>query len=211
MTQTEARRFLEQAMAHSQADDTVLTLSGSRESSTRFANNAITQNVSKTDTTITVEAAFGNRVGIARTNQLTPEAVSATVARAEEIARSAAPNSEYMPPIEPCALPAVLAWADETAQADPGLRARGIRAAISVAEREGAGAAGSFATESGLTALLNNRGMFAYHRETDARFICTAITDTSSGWAESASVRVADVDPAEVAEAAVLKAIRSRG
>ncbi len=210
MTENEARNILEQAMKNARADHTTLVLSGSKEASTRFANNAITQNVSKADTTLTVEAAFDNKVGVARINQMNSEAVADAVRRAEEIARNAAPNTEYMPPIEPCSLSEIAAWDEPTANADPETRASGIVAAIAVAEQAGTVAAGSFATESGFTAMLNNRGMFAYHRRTDARFVCTAITDTSSGWAERSSIAVADVSPAAVAERAVGKAVAAR-
>ncbi|NLH98170.1 MAG: TldD/PmbA family protein [Chthonomonadales bacterium] len=210
MTSEQARDMLELALSHSKADAATVVLSGSREASTRFANNAITQNVAKADTTLTVEAAFDNRVGIARVNQLTPDQIAEAVKRAEEIARSAAPNTEYMPPIEPCSVPVVQAWDDTTAEAAPDVRARAIQSAIQIAEQEGVNSAGRFATESGFSALLNSRGMFAYHRRTDARFVCTAMTSNSSGWAERASVRLADIDATEIARRAVAKAQKSR-
>ncbi len=210
MTETEARDILEQAMSRAQADSTTLVLSGTKEASTRFANNAITQNVSKADTTLTIEAAFDNRVGAARVNQLNQDAIADAMRRAEEIARNAAPNTEYMPPIEPYAVPVIAAWDEAAATADPGVRAAGIVEAIGVAERAGTSAAGSFATKSGFTALLNSRGMFAYHRRTDARFVCTAITDSSSGWAERSAVAMADIAPTAIAERAVGKALAAR-
>jgi predicted Zn-dependent protease len=210
MTETEARVLLEQAMMRANADATTLVLSGSSEASTRFANNAITQNVAKTNTTLTVTSAYDNRVGVSRINQLNPDAIGDAIRRAEEIARNAAPNTEYMPPIEPCVVPQVPAWDEATAAADPQLRADAIVTAIRAAERAGTNAAGSFATEAGFTAFLNSRGMFAYHRMTEARLVCTAMTDNSSGWAEGISHAVADVDPNAVADRAVGKAVTAR-
>ena len=165
MTETEARTMLEQAMTHARADHTQLVLSGSKEASTRFANNAITQNVSKADTTLSVESAYDNKVGAARINQLNADAIADAVRRAEESARNAAPNTEYMPPIEPCSVPEIAAWDELTAVAAPETRATGIVEAIKVAEQAGTSAAGSFATEAGFTAMLNSRGMFAESAE----------------------------------------------
>ena len=210
MTQEQARDMLELAIRRSQADHTTVVLSGSSEASTRFANNAITQNVAKTNAALTVQAAFDNRVGTTRTNQLTPDQISEAVRRAEEIARSAAPDTEFMPPIAPCTIEPVSAWDDAVADASPDVRARAIRTVISIAEAEGVNSAGSFATESGFSALLNNRGMFAYHRQTDARLVCTAMTENSSGWAERSSVRLADIEAEALARRAVSKAITAR-
>lgn len=209
MTENDARKLLESGLTHADADSLLLTLNGAREASTRFANNAITQNVARTDTVLTVKAAYGHQVGVAKVNTLTADAIRDAVERAEDIARHAAPDTEHMPLVEPCRVPEVAAWDESVAEASPGLRAEAIRQAIERVEAQGLTAAGSFATEAGFTALLNSRGHFAYHRETDARFVCTAIGPDSSGWASTSSFKLDAVDAGSVADRAAERAVAS--
>ena len=96
MTEDEARALLEQALKTSQAENAEVTLVASTEGSTRFANNSITQNIAKSNATVTVRSAFGQRVGKARVNQLDREHVAAAVRKSEEIARVTEPDTEYM-------------------------------------------------------------------------------------------------------------------
>ncbi len=210
MTELETRDLLAQALADSRADATTAALAGVQEASTRFANNAITQNVAKTNVTLTVRAAFGNRVGVSQTNSLSPESVADAVRRSEGIARHAAPDTEYMPPVRPCSCGRVEAWDQAVADASPETRARAIKEAIAVVEQSGLTAAGSYATESGFSAILNSCGHFAYHRETDARFVCTAMSPDSSGWASDGAFRLQDVAHLDAARRAAQKAVAGR-
>lgn len=210
MDQLEARRILEMALDGCASDDVVLTISGSAVASTRFANNAITQNVSKADCRITIQAAFGQQVGAAQTNDLSPESIREAVARAEEIATHAATDNEHMPPIEPTAVPDVQSWDAAVADASPETRAAGIRDAVELARQHGLNSAGSFTTGSDFTAILNTRGHFAYHQRSNARFACTVMTADSSGWAANASHVLGRVNPHNVAEKAVTRALAAR-
>lgn len=206
MTESEARALLERTLRYATADATELTLSVEKEASTRFANNAITQNIARTNARLLVKSAFDNRVGMVRINRFDDDSLSNAVRRAEEIARLSAPDTEYMPPVEPTPCPPVAAWDEATEQATPEFRAKAIRAGIAAIEKQGQNSAGSFATDSEITAFLNSRGHFAYHRATTARYICTAMTEDSSGWAQSVSVSADRVDSVSAAERASRKA-----
>ncbi|MCC6731259.1 MAG: TldD/PmbA family protein [Chthonomonadales bacterium] len=210
MTEAEARAILERALAHATADSTEAMLSGYAEASTRFANNAITQNVAKTNARLTVRSAFENRVGTVTVNSFDDDRLRDAVRRAEEIARQAAPDTEHMPPVEPTAYAQVVAWDEAAAAATAEDRAAVVRAGIEAAEGAGLTAAGSYATDSGLEAVANSRGLFACHRSTSARYTVTAIGPDSTGWAESAGWRLADVDAASATRRAIDKAAAAR-
>lgn len=206
----EARETLKKALEFVSADHAEASVWASAEGSTRFANSAITQNVAKETLGLSVRAAFGNRVGSASTTDLSEEGLRAVVQRAEELARMAQPDTEYLPPPEPAEYQETGCYCEATAQAGPEERAEGVCSAIELCRKSGVRSAGSFATWSSFFAVANTRGLFAQNRETGARFLVTAMTDDSSGWAESWSRDVAQVSPADAAQRALEKALAAR-
>jgi len=210
MTEHEAYALLDSALKHATAEHTELTLSGSAESSTRYANNAITQNIARSDVVLNIRSAFGQRVGSVRVNRLDPGSVADAIRKAEGIARVAEPNTEFLPPVEPCATPRVESRDSAVAAASPDDRAKAVRAVIEWVESAGLTAAGSYATDATWVAFANSRGHRAWHEGTSARLVCTAIGPDSSGWAERFSWRRSDVDPVAAAERAAAKALAAR-
>jgi predicted Zn-dependent protease len=59
-------------------------------------------------------------------------------------------------------------------------------------------------------AILNSRGLNAYHEETVSEFSVTMLEDTSSGWAKQTSPQCALLDPEALADRAARKALESR-
>lgn len=97
MNEKEAREICEKALALSEAEHVQVNLTGTREASTRYANNEITQNVAKAQTTLRVLCAYGNKVGRCSTNRLDTDSIREAVKRAEEMARVAEPDTEFLP------------------------------------------------------------------------------------------------------------------
>src|SRR2546427_6944566 len=98
MTENEMRQWLDKVLQIASADHTEVALQGVSQASTRFANNVITQNLAKSNQTLTVKSAFGNRVGKASVNDLGEAALRGAVERAESVARLSEPDTEYLPP-----------------------------------------------------------------------------------------------------------------
>ncbi len=67
------KNLIETTLALSPADDTEVSLSAMEEGVTRFANNAIIQNVAETDAELQVRVIFGKRSGTAGTNDFSRE------------------------------------------------------------------------------------------------------------------------------------------
>ncbi len=218
MTETETREILERALSFAQADHTEVSLSGSSEASTRYANNAITQNVAKTQMHLTVRAAVAKGeqfcVGSASVNDFSDEAMRRVVAKAEEIAatsrRIGTPDTEYLPPVGPQTYLPINGFSPRTAEATPDDRARVIRTCTERVAAQGLNSAGSYATEWGFTAIANSAGNFAYHRRSHARFVSTVMSDDSSGWAEAVHEDVDGVRAAEATDIAMQKALAAR-
>ena len=210
MNEKEAREICEKAIAFSEAEHVQVNLYGAREASTRYANNEITQNVARAQTTLRVLCAYGNRVGRCSTNRLDTDSIREAVKRAEEMARVAEPDTEFLPPPEPAVYRPIQAYVDGTAHATPEDRARVVRQVIGEARSRALKTAGSFATNSRVVAVANNKGLFGFHTATQASLVCTMMAEDSSGWAEQTHEDINAISPEAVAKRAADKAEAAR-
>src|ERR1039458_7250638 len=94
---------------------------------TRFANNAIHQNVSERNTQLSVRAVIGGRTARASTNRLDRERIAGVVEQAIAITRLTESDDELQPLADPAAYPQVDRWFESTAGATPADRARKLR------------------------------------------------------------------------------------
>jgi predicted Zn-dependent protease len=97
MTQDEAKTILDKVIALSTADQCTARLGGSIEGNIRFALNNVSTSGVVSDTGLAVEVAFGKRVGTATINEFSDAALARVVKRAEDLARLAPENPEFMP------------------------------------------------------------------------------------------------------------------
>jgi predicted Zn-dependent protease len=202
----DARALLAQTLAQATADHVTASLRVDEELSTRFANNAITQNMRRSEATLHVACAFGDRVGAASGNDFSADGMRALVARAEAIAQQSAPDPEFVPPPEPQVCPPTPTYSSDTRECTPDAAASLVVAAVQLAEKAGLSLAGSLTAEYSSRALLNSRGHFVAYPSTWARYVNTAVAEDSSGWAASGSRSLRNVDVRGAAETAVRKA-----
>ncbi len=207
MASTDTRDIMERALSLATADHVTVSVHESEELVTRIANSAITQNVDRRDTSLTVSAAFGTQVGHASDNDISEVGVRAVVRRAEDIARSVSPDPEYMPPpAAPDAYPTVAGSSGETRAFAPSDAASAILEAVQAADKGRVTLAGRYRTSWSSEAVLNSAGLYHAEDSTWAQYTNTAMTDDSSGWATSAGRSVADVDVMATADSAIHKA-----
>jgi PmbA protein len=178
---------------------------------TRFANNAIHQNVAERTAYLSVRVLLDGRTARAGSNRLDAASIRQVVEEAAAIARLQEPDPELLPLAEPDDPPAVARLSDATARVTPAERAQAVAEAIGVVEAAGQTAAGIYSTSESVMAILNSRGVFAYHPETMAHFSITAMAADSSGWAKASACCHADIVPVALARAASRKADLSRG
>jgi len=197
-------------LALSRADVTEIKISYQWQQSTRWANNAITQNISRTNESTKVTVAFGQRVGSAATNRRDEEGLRQVVERAEAIARASEPDPEFMPPVEPTSYLPVKAFYPETLESTPRRRAEAISVAIGICRAEGLNSAGCFTVRHDITTIANSQGLFARHSSTVCNFTCSAIGDDSSGWSQAVANDIREINAEAVAAAAVRKALLGR-
>jgi predicted Zn-dependent protease len=201
-------RAVDAARAQGVADLEAI-LSGEDASLTRFANNAIHQNVAERTLTLSVRPVIDGRTARATTNRLDPEGIRRVVDEAIAITRLTEPDPELPPLAEPALAEPLARYFEATARATPQLRADAVAAAIAVVEGAGQTAAGIYSTGEGFFALRNTRGVDAWHSETLARFSITAMAPDSSGWAKASACDCRALDPVALARSAAQKAAAS--
>lgn len=206
----EIKAIVERALEVSNGDATVVRLHSSERGATRFSNSEITQNVVTGDAELAVQVAFDSQVGRCETNRLDADSIVACVRRAEAIARVAPPDPEYMPPVEPTAVPAVETWCDATAAYSPTQRADAIQRAVALPNAEGMTGAGVFYTRADTITIGNSAGHFVHGQSTEADLTFSATSPDSVGWAQGVARDIRLLDVEAVARRAVEKARAGR-
>src|SRR5712692_259121 len=194
----------------SSADEIEILLVAGRSALTRFANNIIHQNVEEETRVLSVRAVVGKQTARATTNRFDDESIRRVVEEATSIARLQVPDPELLPVAEPGQYREVDRFDSATASTTPQFRSAGVRKAVEIAQAHSLTAAGIFATSASAEAILNSRGLFAYHTQTRADASITMMGSDSSGWAKANSIRAAEVDLASLAEHAAQKAVASK-
>ncbi len=213
LSERECRETFDRVMRAAKAagaPDVELTLGATRSGLTRFANNAIHQNVSERRRSLSVRAVVGKRTGRATTNRFGEEAIRSTVDEAVAIARAAAPDPDLQGLAEPAEYRSVDRFCPSTAQSTPEERADAGAEAIAIVEGAGQTAAGMFSASESAEAIVNAQGVFATYRDTLAQFSITAMADNSSGWAKASTPDCGNLDPAGLARRAREKAALSK-
>ncbi len=201
----------QRVVAASPAAQTEVTVRGEDFGLTRFARNAIVQNVARLQTEVRVRAVVDGRVGLAATNDLGDEALRAAAERACALARLV-PRDEDFPGLSRAPRvpqPPGAAFAS-TAAASPDLRARMAGDVFAVAEREGLWCAGYAKTSRELITIANSSGTLATFEGTDAALNVKQNAADSTGYAERYANDVGEIDAAAVARVAADKALASR-
>jgi PmbA protein len=200
---------LDAARAHGVRDLEVIFM-GEDASLTRFANNAISQNVSEKNAHISVRPVIDGRTARASTNRRDDASIRAVVDEAIAITRLTEPDPELLPLADPVRIDPVDRHFQRTAEATPDERAAAVAQAIGEVETFGQTAAGIYSTGEASFGIMNSRGLSAWYAETMARFSITAMAADSSGWAKASACDHRALDPAGLALSAARKCAQSK-
>ena len=212
------KEITNQVLAFSKADQSEVIFSGTDSALTRFANSRIHQNVAETNTEIRVRVVYGKKMGVASSNDLSPEALKRTVDTARAIAQLQPENPEFksLPGPQPIHAERVEAFVERTAKFTPEQRAQAVGVLCRKAKERGVVAAGAYTTMSFEIAVANSLGVFAYHPGTVADLntvmtkVASAMSDTGSGYASFTHPDATQVNVAALADEAIDKALKAR-
>ncbi len=210
-TEEQAREILQKVVGLSRADECTATLSGSLEGNIRFARNNVSTSGEVGNAELGVQVAFGKRVGTATINEFSDEALERVVRRAEDLARLAPENPEFMPAIGPQEYRPSPTFSESTAAITPEFRAQVAADSIGPCRAEGLVAAGFLEDGQSFTAFANSNGNFGYQRGTSFDYTCTVRTEDGqgSGWVGRNLRHASDFDASRDVAVAMRKASAS--
>jgi len=183
-TEEQAKAILDKAIKASKADQCTATLSGSSGGNIRYALNSVSTSGYVSDADLAVEVAFGKRIGTATINRFDDASIETVVRRAEELAKLAPENPEFVPAIEKQTYKPSATFVEKTATVTPEYRAQVAADCIEPCRKEKLVAAGFFNDAQNFSAIANSKGNFGYQKSTGMEFTCTVRTDDGhgSGW-----------------------------
>ena len=183
-TEQEAKAILDKVIKLSKADQCNAQLGGSIAGNIRYARNAVSTSGIVNNAELVVEVAFGKRVGTATINEFDDASLEKVVRRAEELAKLAPENPEFMPAIDKQTYKPSETFNAKTAAITPEYRAQVAADCIEPCKKDKLVAAGFFSDNSSFTAIANSKGNFGYQKSSALDFTCTVRTDDGrgSGW-----------------------------
>jgi len=188
------------------ADETEVHVDETADSLTRFANNAIHQNVAERGLNVSIRTVVDSRTARATTNRLDEDSLRAAIDASLSLAHSQPKDPHMLPLPGKQRYPEVQRFAKDTAALTPEQRARAVRRACDLAIQNGQVAAGIFASGLQQSALGNSRGLFAAYRETHSEFSITMQETPAASWAKANASSVSGFDPQELVQRASEKA-----
>jgi PmbA protein len=209
LAEPEIRRVVENILRLAQsagAKEAEVHVDETESSLTRFANNAIHQNVAEHGLHVSIRTVVDGRTARATTNRLDENSLRDAIQASMSLAQSQPKDPGLLPLLGKQAYRKVNRFVPATAALTPEERARAVRKACDLAIDNGQVAAGIFSSSQTQSAVGNSRGLFAAYRDTHATFSITMQQDPAASWAKANAASVRDIDPLALAKRASDKA-----
>jgi predicted Zn-dependent protease len=209
----EARRITGRVIGLIEADDASVEVTSRVHRHLRFAANAFQTSGDRDGRSVTVTVWVDRRRGSATTTELGDGALMRLVDQAQELARLAPVDLEYVPTLGPQKYEPTRQYVEDTARLSLADRARAVDQALTESERAGVVLAGFHQAQSTATAHATKNGNFAYERATIASLGVTARTPdgAGSGYFLRSHNDIRRLDTRQIAREAIRRARESTG
>ena len=231
LTREQAGDIFDRVRRFSSADEVEVLFTGARFALTRFANNAIHQNVEDENCVASIRTNFNGRTARAAANQFDDASLKRAVEASESLAQVQAADPDLLPmpdareaaggraggrsPSRTSSSSAASSpsapsrFYEQTAATTPGERAEAVERIVAIAGKHRLTTAGIYSISESLDGIFNSRGLAEWHRQTLAEVSITMLAEDSSGWQKLNSPDVRNLDPGQLAETAARKAVES--
>lgn len=211
LSKEEAKKIIDKVLAFSKSDEISVGLSGSKTGNIRYARNSVSTSGETTDMSLSVTSVYGKKSGTATINEFDDASLEKTVRRAEEIAKLAPDNPEYVAMLGPQTYLETNSFSESTANINPDYRAQAAFDSIDPCSKKNLTAAGYMEDTAGFTAMGNNKGLFGYNKATSVDFSITVRTEDGkgSGYAARDYNDVSKLSARSATEVAMQKALAS--
>ena len=209
MSEREVRRVMDTVLRlakSTDAEETEVHVDETSDALTRFANNAVHQNVAERGLTVSIRTVVDGRTARATTNRTDEDSLRSAIHASLSLAHSQPKDPRLLPLPGKQRCQKVNRYVNATAALTPEDRARAVRRACDLAIKNGQVAAGIFSSGENQSALGNSKGLFVAYRETHATFSITMQETPAASWAKANSADVRAFDPQKLAAIASEKA-----
>ncbi len=201
LTERELRSIVETVVRLARtagAEETEVHVDQVADALTRFANNAIHQNVADNGLIVSIRTVAEGRTARATTNRIDEDSLRNTINASLSLGFSQPKNPLMLPIPAKQKYRRVNRFSKHTASATPKERAEAVRRACDLAIKRGQVAAGIYSTGQSQTAIGNSRELFASYRETHAEFSVTMQEKPAASWAKANSSNLRNFDTQEL-------------
>jgi predicted Zn-dependent protease len=211
LTPAQVLSLIDWTIADSQADGVFISLSIRETALSRFSENQISQNVRKHTFSLTATSYFGQRSASASTTELNREAIAQTLRRAEDLARIAPVDPEWVELLPPQTYSdRIPAFDEATANLSPLKTGEIIQQVCSLSKEAGVNGSGTISFKASLDAIGNSAGLRGCDRTTEADFSFTARIENGSSWNCCTAWSLEQLPIIELTKQVIQRAIASR-
>jgi len=202
--------ILLKALSYSDGDQVEALMICDFTALTRYSNSIIHQNVAENDAVLYIRTVKGKKTGTAITRLFSEEEIKKAAKKSSQISDVSAENPYF------ASLPSTekilsVSWVcEETKSLSPLDRAQWVKKFAGQAKRYGLSTAGTISTGTYQIAIINSLGVNSYFETTRAKFVGVAIEDDNSGYAETSSYSINDLNIDEKSEIAIKKCLEGR-
>jgi PmbA protein len=202
-----AKEIVDLVLNEATADQTEIIIFNFDQALTRFANNYIHQNVNESNTSISIRAIFGKKIGSAATNSLEPQKIRETVQWAEKIAKFQKENNDFtsLPMTDPEEYCSIQTYVEKTAKISSIQRATAVAEIVGVAKKYSLKSYGSVSNGAAEVCIGNSLGTFAYAMCDDIYCNIVMSGDNSTGYVQQGARDVTMMNFKKLAETAAKK------
>ncbi|MCE6987521.1 TldD/PmbA family protein [Dyadobacter sp. CY323] len=213
LTEAEAKALLQKVLKYSKADECEANILGEERGNLRYARNEVSTSGSLINQNLSVQSAFGKKVGVATIDEFSDESIERCVRRSEELAQLAPENPEYVSVLGPQTYGKSNGFFESTAAVTPDVRADAVAKSLELSRAQNLTAAGFLENRKGYSAMMNSKGLFAYYPSTNVNFTLTVRTPdgTGSGYVARGYSDIKKLDTAAATTIAIQKAKGSMG
>jgi predicted Zn-dependent protease len=173
----------------------------------RFTRNTVHQSIQEKGFYASVKVVIDKRIGEASSNSVEENALKEMIQRAEIIASLSPPNPEFvsLPKPSPLRFSSIFVEPPSPIEAS-----EMVKSAIEVAKKKGVELSGSLACRQGDVCVLNSLGIDSSAPTSEYAFRLVATKEDGSGFASIQTYDWRKINPGELAEEAVERALMTR-
>lgn len=212
LTEQEARKIADKILSFVKADDATVSVNSEETAHLRFAENSFLTSGQTENRSASVTVWIGGKRGSATTNDLDDASLKMMVEQAEQIARLAPVDREYLPTLGKQTYKPVNGFVEATANISPAARAKAIGDILALSEKEKVISAGFHQSRARASAFATKNGNFGFERNTVVGLSVTPRTadGTSSGYFSRNHFDASKLNTNRIAREAIRKTLEGR-